>query len=135
MIIVTHDISIIAEMCNRTAVMYAGKIAEIGTVVSVLKRPSHPYTMGLKNAFPSIKGERKELIFIPGSPSKLVHPPPGCRFFERCPFSIDLCREEEPRIKQVDADQFAACHRVEEADKLRYLSAFKDTWEELPREA
>ena len=129
MIIITHDISVIAETCERAAVMYAGKIAETGSIVGVLKNPYHPYTMGLKNAFPSVLGEKMDLISIPGSPPSLVDPPQGCRFSARCPFSLEICRMQEPPLTQVDTEQFAACHRVAEADAFRMRAAQEETWE------
>ena len=131
MILITHDISVIAELCERAAVMYAGKVAEIGNITGVLKKPYHPYTMGLKNAFPSILGDKQNLISIPGSPPNLVEPPSGCRFNPRCPFSIDLCSQQEPPLFRVDTDQYAACHRVSEADSFRHQSSLKEIWETL----
>jgi len=131
MIMITHDISVIAGLCERAAVMYAGKFAEIGNITGVLKKPFHPYTMGLKNAFPSILGDKQDLISIPGSPPNLIEPPPGCRFNPRCPFSIDICFQKEPPLFQVDTDQYAACHRFSEADMLRREAALKEIWEKV----
>ena len=131
MIMITHDISVIAELCERAAVMYAGKIAEIGNITGVLKKPYHPYTMGLKNAFPSILGDKQDLISIPGSPPNLVDPPTGCRFNPRCPFSVDICFEQEPPLVRVVADQYAACHRVSEAASFRERASLKEIWEEV----
>ena len=131
MIMITHDISVIAGLCDRAAVMYAGKFAEIGNITGVLKKPCHPYTMGLKNAFPSILGDKQDLISIPGSPPNLIEPPPGCRFNPRCPFSIDICFQKEPPLFQVDTDQYAACHRFSEADMLRREAALKEIWEKV----
>lgn len=131
MIMITHDISVIAELCERAAVMYAGKIAEIGNIGGVLKKPCHPYTMGLKNAFPSILGDRQDLISIPGSPPNLVNPPAGCLFNPRCPFSTEICFEEEPPLREVAQDQFAACHRVSEAEPFREQASLKETWQKM----
>jgi peptide/nickel transport system ATP-binding protein len=130
-LMITHDISVVAEICSRAAVMYAGKIAEIGSITGILKRPFHPYSMGLKNAFPSILGEKQELISIPGAPPQLVDPPAGCLFHPRCPFSLDICTETIPPLVQVGDDQFAACHRVSEAETLRGLAADRKTWERM----
>ena len=131
MIMITHDISVIAETSNKAAVMYAGKIVEMGTTVGVLKRPFHPYTMGLKNAFPSIIGLKQDLVSIPGTPPSLFDTSTGCRFYQRCPFYKEVCSIKEPPLTQVDENQFAACHRVAEVDKLRILSAKKETWETI----
>jgi oligopeptide/dipeptide ABC transporter ATP-binding protein len=129
MIMITHDISVIAELCERAAVMYAGKIAEMGKISGVLTLPFHPYTMGLKNAFPSIVGDKRDLISIPGAPPKLVNPPAGCRFSPRCPFSVEICFREEPLLIRVADDQFAACHRSGEAESLRKQASMREAWE------
>src|SRR5699024_4670458 len=97
MIMVTHDISVVAETCQKVAVMYAGKIVEFGSVKEVFEHPFHPYTMGLKNAFADIKGEKFELISIEGHPPDLLDPPKGCRFADRCPFATEICRTTEPK--------------------------------------
>lgn len=131
MLMITHDISVIAETCDRAAVMYAGKITELGSTVGILKKPYHPYTMGLRNAFPSILGNKKNLISIPGVPPNLVDPPPGCRFSPRCPFSLNICKVDEPLLIQIDTDQFAACHRGREANLLREQAARRESWEKL----
>lgn len=127
MILVTHDISVIAQTCTKVAVMYGGKIAEYGPVSQVLKKPSHPYTMGLKNAFPSLIGEKKELISIPGTPPNLLHDIKGCRFKDRCPFAIEKCFCEQPDKISID-EGFFYCHRGEEREKLRELASKQNTW-------
>ncbi|MGE5618730.1 MAG: ABC transporter ATP-binding protein [Sphingomonadaceae bacterium] len=131
MILITHDISVVAEMCDRVAVMYAGKIMEWGDVVTVFKRPFHPYTLGLQNAFPNVHGPKQELISIPGTPPKLVNPPTGCRFAARCPFAIDRCREEEPAMVEVGSGHQAACHRLEMIDWMRVEAAKKENWDKV----
>jgi oligopeptide/dipeptide ABC transporter ATP-binding protein len=131
MIFVTHDISVIAETCNDMVVMYAGKIVECGPTISVLQEPCHPYTMGLKNAFPNIKGGINKLIAIPGSPPSLIDPPRGCRFAERCPFATDRCRDLEPSLHHVGTDHSAACHYTDQAASLRERAKEKSTWDEV----
>jgi oligopeptide/dipeptide ABC transporter ATP-binding protein len=131
MILITHDISVVAEMCDRVAVMYAGKIVEIGAVAALFKRPCHPYTLGLQNAFPSVHGEKQDLISIPGSPPKLVNPPPGCRFAPRCPFAEAVCRTEAPAMQEVSSGHSAACHRLDRIDEMRPAAAHKETWDRL----
>ena len=131
MILVTHDISVIAETCDDTVVMYAGKVVECGPTVGVLQEPCHPYTMGLKNAFPNIKGRINKLIAIPGSPPSLIDPPRGCRFAERCPFATDRCRDLEPSMQRVGSDHSAACHYTEQAASLRERAKEKSTWNEV----
>jgi len=127
MILVTHDISVVAQTCNKVAVMYGGKIIEYGDVIQVLKYPNHPYTMGLKNAFPSLTGEKKELISIEGTPPDLSLKLEGCRFFERCPFAQDKCKRE-PDVTHVDSGYFY-CARSDERDELRRLADIPETWD------
>lgn len=92
MVIISHDLSIVAEVCEKVAIMYAGNIVEYGNVEAVFKEPLHPYTQGLMGAFPTIKGEKKKLVSIPGQPPDLLDPPKGCRFHPRCPYVMDVCR-------------------------------------------
>jgi peptide/nickel transport system ATP-binding protein len=112
MILITHDLSIIAETCDTTAIMYAGKIAEYGDVVTIFKEPLHPYTQGLISAFPSIKAAKTRMTSIPGSPPDLLNPPPGCRFHERCPYAMNICRENEPEFMDVGKDHYVSCHLI-----------------------
>ncbi|TNB49089.1 ABC transporter ATP-binding protein [Martelella lutilitoris] len=127
-ILVTHDISVVAYICDRTVVMYAGKVAEAGTTRATLTQPSHPYTMGLKNAFPDLTGaETGELTPIEGAPPSLADPPQGCRFAERCPFALDICASEPPLVA-LDAVHQVACHRAGEAGRLRVEAAKTETW-------
>jgi peptide/nickel transport system ATP-binding protein len=113
MILISHDLSIIAETCNKCAIMYAGKIVEYGDISSMFKKPLHPYTEKLISAFPSIFGERLKLHFIPGFPPNLLDPPSGCRFHPRCPYAVEVCKKKEPEIIQVDKEHYVACHNVE----------------------
>lgn len=110
MIMISHDLSIIAETCEKVAIMYAGKIVEYGDAVSIFKNPLHPYTQGLIKAFPSIKGERVRLTSIPGQPPDLLHPPPACRFNPRCPYVMDVCKREEPPLQDHEKGHLVACH-------------------------
>jgi peptide/nickel transport system ATP-binding protein len=110
MIMISHDLSIIAETCEKVAIMYAGKIVEYGDAVSIFKNPLHPYTQGLIKAFPSIKGERVRLSSIPGQPPDLLNPPTACRFNPRCPYVMDVCKREEPLLKDNEKGHLVACH-------------------------
>jgi len=112
MILVTHDLSILSEICNSIAVMYAGKIIEYGPTLEVYEDPQHPYTKGLLAATPSIKGNRRRLKSIPGTPPDLLNPPPGCRFHPRCPYAKDICKKEEPPLVKVGEKRVVACHEV-----------------------
>ena len=113
MMLITHDLSIIAETCENCAIMYAGKIVEYGDIVTIFKEPLHPYTKGLIEAFPSIKTAKRKMTSIPGFPPDLLDPPPGCRFHPRCPYAKSICRKEEPRFMEVAGKHHVMCHLVE----------------------
>ncbi|MGE0579113.1 ABC transporter ATP-binding protein [Reyranella sp.] len=98
MVLVTHDISVVAYLCDEVVVMYAGQVIESGPVREVLGRPRHPYTMGLRNAFPDLMSDALELVPIAGSPPDLADPPPGCRFTPRCPFALATCSSQPAAI-------------------------------------
>lgn len=110
MLYISHDISVIAETCERIAVMYAGNVVEYADSVTLFASPLHPYTNGLLSSFPSIKGPLKKLIPIPGEPPNLLNPPTGCRFHTRCPYAQRLCKEEVPSFKEYHERHYAACH-------------------------
>jgi len=127
MILVTHDMAVVAYACDRVAVMYAGIVVEAGTVREVLERPLHPYTMGLTHAFPDVHGEVGELVPIDGSPPSLLNPPPGCRFAPRCPFATARCHAEAPP-SITTGHHTVACWRAGEAAVLREAAARPATW-------
>jgi len=108
---ISHDLSVVAETCDRVAVMYAGKIMEESDTVSLYKNPLHPYSKALIGAYPSLKGERKQLKSIPGAPPGLIDPPPGCRFAPRCELAQSICSQEEPGVNTIDGRR-VACHMV-----------------------
>ena len=111
MVFISHDLSIVAETCDKLAIMYAGQVIEYGDTKSIFAKPLHPYTQGLLGAFPSIKGERKKLVSIPGQPPDLLDPPSGCRFNPRCPYVMDICKKVEPKLLPVDqSNHLAHCH-------------------------
>ncbi len=112
MMLITHDLSIIAELCDRAAIMYAGKIAEYGDVVTIFKDALHPYTKGLISAFPDVTSEHHEMVSIPGLPPDLLNPPEGCRFHPRCQYAMDICKKEIPEYLEVKKGHFVACHLV-----------------------
>lgn len=129
MIFITHDISVVSETCNTIIVMYGGKMMEKASTRNFFRNPHHPYTLGLQNAFPSIMDIGEELISIPGSPPNLLHPQPGCRFQERCPFATDRCLSEDPELKEVSEDHFVACHYTEEVERFREETKKRETWD------
>jgi len=108
LLLITHNLGVIAETCDRVGVMYAGQIAEIGPVEDVFRRPIHPYTQGLLAS--TIHMHTKDLHSIDGMPPSLLEPPPGCRFHPRCPYAADICQREVPPIVEYRTAQSAACH-------------------------
>jgi oligopeptide/dipeptide ABC transporter ATP-binding protein len=110
LILITHDLSVIAETCDRVLIMYAGRVAEEGPVQQVFANPRHPYTRKLLSAFPNIHADRRTLDVIPGSPPDLRHPPPGCRFAPRCAFAMPVCSEVVPPEVRHDDGVRVACH-------------------------
>ncbi|RLG86924.1 MAG: ABC transporter ATP-binding protein [Thermoprotei archaeon] len=108
MILISHDLALIAEIADKVAIMYAGKIVEIGTAEQIYNNPKHPYTQGLIRSVPRLRGA-KRLEWIPGQPPDLRNPPPGCRFAPRCPYAMDRCRREEPPMVEVEPGHWVAC--------------------------
>jgi oligopeptide/dipeptide ABC transporter ATP-binding protein len=110
---ITHDLSLLLELADRIAVMYAGQLLEIGTADEIQHESAHPYTQGLLNSFPSLRGPRRDLAGIPGSPPDLHDPPPGCPFLPRCGFGTPACQEVDMRLLPVatsqDPDHVTAC--------------------------
>jgi peptide/nickel transport system ATP-binding protein len=104
-IFVTHDMSVVANYSDRVMVMYAGQVAELGDTTSIFERPLHPYSKGLLEAFPSVRGPRRPLIGIPGSPPDLGRPPSGCRFHPRCSEVMPQCLTTDPELYSVDETQ------------------------------
>ncbi|WP_212031187.1 ABC transporter ATP-binding protein [Cytobacillus depressus] len=107
---ITHDISVVATSCDKVVVMYAGKVMEVGNVKDVLTKPAHPYTQGLLNSFPSLKGEKKQLTGIRGFLPDLSEKKEGCIFAPRCDFAKDICRNVTPKDYEVSSNQRSACH-------------------------
>ena len=131
MILITHDISLIAENCDRVAVMYGGRIMEVADAVSVFSKACHPYTLGLQNAVPLMRGPKKPLISIPGTPPSLDAPIQGCPFVDRCPFAADRCQQEKPEPRAVSPGHFVACHYTEKAEEFRERAIQVETWRRM----
>jgi oligopeptide/dipeptide ABC transporter ATP-binding protein len=110
MLLVSHDVSVVTETCNRILVMYGGKVAEYGDILDVFDNPSHPYTMGLLEAFPNIHGPVKGLAALPGSPPNLAQDLVGCRFAPRCPRKEPLCEKKDPPEERLPGNHVAFCH-------------------------
>jgi oligopeptide/dipeptide ABC transporter ATP-binding protein len=111
---VTHDLGVVAQVCDRVAVMYAGHIMELADVIELFDNSRHPYTRGLMGSIPTGGSRDERLIAIPGQPPNLLHLPPGCPFEPRCRFSVDECRTTEVSLRQVSPAHFSACIRFEE---------------------
>jgi oligopeptide transport system ATP-binding protein len=109
-IFITHNLGVVAEVCDRVSVMYAGRIVEQGTVDDVFYRPHHPYTMGLLRSMPSIEGDREEkLVPIEGTPVDMLNPPPGCPFGPRCEHCMNICLRINPPMIEIGPDHRASC--------------------------
>ncbi|MBM3504175.1 MAG: ABC transporter ATP-binding protein [Alphaproteobacteria bacterium] len=111
MLFITHDLGVIAAMCDRLAVIYAGRIVESGPASEVFARPAHPYTMGLLRSTPRLDTDRERLTSVDGSPPELLDLPVGCAFALRCPLADARCRAEDPRLNDVATGRTAACFR------------------------
>jgi peptide/nickel transport system ATP-binding protein len=124
-IMITHDLGVIAEIADDVVVMYAARVAEQGTVDALFTRPQHPYTWGLLGSLPRLDTDVDRLVQIQGQPPSLLNPPRGCRFHPRCPYVMGICKTEEPLLEPVDGDRThtQACHldqttKDREAEKL-----------------
>jgi len=110
MMLITHNMALVASLCQRIVVMYAGRVVEEGPVEQIFNSPQHPYTWSLLRSVPRVDQARKErLVSIRGLPPDLANPPPGCKFHPRCPFVVDKCRVAEPELSEVGVNQNARC--------------------------
>ncbi|MDX6448212.1 MAG: peptide/nickel transport system ATP-binding protein [Gaiellaceae bacterium] len=119
-IMITHDLGVIAEIADDVVVMYAARVAEQGPVNALFKRPQHPYTWGLLGSLPRLDADVERLVQIQGQPPSLLNPPRGCRFHPRCPYVMSICTTEEPRLLPAgdDPNHLQACH-LDQATKDR----------------
>lgn len=109
MILITHNMGVVAELADRVAVMYAARIVEVADAIPLYEEPLHPYTKGLLRSIPNISLEELALETMPGSPPDLINPPPGCRFHPRCPYAMEKCSQMEPPVKEVEDKHQVAC--------------------------
>ena len=110
LILITHDLGVVARYANRVAVMYGGRIVESATAAELYKHPKHPYTEGLMASIPTLDGEPgSRLQTIEGQPPDLLHMPAGCAFHPRCPYAAEICKHTKPPLKEVEANHFRAC--------------------------
>ena len=114
-LLITHNIALVAQIADRLAVMYAGRIVEMGSIYEVFKEPKHPYTQGLLSCIPTIKLDKNEELYkMPGEPPNLSHPPKGCRFHPRCPHAMPVCSEVRPSLDDVGDGHLVHCWLYQE---------------------
>jgi len=114
MVLITHDLGLAADVADRIAVMYAGRIVETATAEELYRAPAHPYTAGLLDSIPRASGKGEALVPIKGSPPSLAAIPTGCAFHPRCPMSADRCTAERPLLREISGGRWSACHFAEE---------------------
>jgi oligopeptide/dipeptide ABC transporter ATP-binding protein len=117
-LIITHDLGVVAGLCDRVAVMYGGKLVETGPATDIFARPGHPYSRGLLRSTPRLDVVLPRLVSIDGAPPNLMSPPPGCPFEERCPLAIAACREAMPLMAEHPGDRHVACLRAFEVETV-----------------
>jgi len=127
-LVITHNIALVAELADRIAIMYAGELVEVGSIYDVFDKPLHPYTQGLLASVPNIKLDEREVLFkMPGEPPNLTHPPLGCRFHPRCPQVMPICSRLEPALEEVADGRLVHCwlyqdHPEKESPALKVTS-------------
>jgi oligopeptide/dipeptide ABC transporter ATP-binding protein len=132
-IMITHDLGVVAEIADDVVVMYAGKVAEEGTVDEIFTRPHHPYTWGLLGSLPRIDADVERLVQIQGQPPSLLNPPKGCRFHPRCPYVMEVCKSVEPELLPVShqPQHLQACHLDEETKDHEAAKLLEETLAEV----
>jgi oligopeptide/dipeptide ABC transporter ATP-binding protein len=129
LLFISHDIGVVAELCDRVAVLYAGEVMEEGPTAKVLGSPMHPYTMGLAQSFPDIRAPDRPLVSIAGHPPALREPIPGCPFASRCPFVREICRSQKPARTTAAPDRSIACHFAHHASDMREAASRAGIWD------
>jgi oligopeptide/dipeptide ABC transporter ATP-binding protein len=119
-LLITHDLGVVAENCTRVIVMYAGEVVEEATTIDLFARAHHPYTEGLLGAMPRVGGEKDRLATIPGTVPPPTNWPQGCRFRDRCPYSWERCESEHPPLYQIGAGHTSRCHLAEEPERRQH---------------
>lgn len=116
MVLITHDMGIVADVCDRVTVLYAGQVCESGTVEQVFEKPKHPYTQALLTSVPNLALRKEKLSVIPGNVPNLIVPPSGCRFNPRCQYAQQICNDRVPELEPIGEGRFVHCHRWKELD-------------------
>jgi oligopeptide/dipeptide ABC transporter ATP-binding protein len=115
-LLISHNLAVVEQLCERVAVLYLGRIVELGPTGEVLARPAHPYTQALRAAVPELDlASRRPRVIARGTPPDPADPPPGCPFHPRCPLAVEHCRQVRPELREIRPGHWAACHRAEEA--------------------
>ena len=128
LLLITHNIAVVAQLADRVAVMYAGRLMEIGTVFEIFDHPLHPYSQGLLKSVPSIKlDERDELYRMPGEPPNLTHPSQGCRFHPRCPMAMSICKQTQPDLISISPEHQVHCWLYQESEMDSQAGRLKGT--------
>lgn len=117
LILITHDLSVVAELCDKVAIMYAGKIVEVGDIYSVFEGPKHPYTQGLLRSLPKMDEKKVEISYIPGYVPDLTGTLPACRFHGQCPYAKQICADQEPQLDTVRPGHQVSCHFWKEIEQ------------------
>ena len=115
-LLITHNLGVVAEIADKIAVMYAGRIVEYGDIVSVFKQTFHPYTRALLNSIPRIDIDQKQLESIPGMVPNLIEPPTGCTFHPRCEYAMDICSVEYPEWREIESEHYTSCHLLKKEE-------------------
>jgi oligopeptide/dipeptide ABC transporter ATP-binding protein len=119
-LLITHDLGVVAENCARVIVMYAGEVVEEATTIDLFARAHHPYTEGLLGAMPRVGGEKDRLATIPGTVPPPTNWPKGCRFRDRCPYSWERCEAEHPPLYQIGGGHTSRCHLADEPERRQH---------------
>lgn len=110
LLVITHDLGVVAEMCDKVIVMYAGSHAESGDVATIFKNPRHPYTIGLLGSIPRLDVDVETLSSLAGAPPNLINAPPGCRFYDRCAFRMEKCKKQAPAVTESEKGHLVSCY-------------------------
>jgi peptide/nickel transport system ATP-binding protein len=125
MILITHDMGVVADVADRITVLYAGRVCEIADTKTIFYNPKHPYTVALLTAVPSLALRRDKLAVIPGTIPNLIEPPSGCRFHPRCEYAKSICAKKIPPLEEIEPEHFVSCHRALEIDMKSPLGVEK----------
>jgi len=109
-LLITHDLGVVAETCDRVAIMYGGNVVEVCSTKQLFGNPLHPYTQALLQAIPKLDERRDRLEAITGSVPNLINPPSGCRYHPRCPFAMAICSSKKPKLEEIEPGHFVACY-------------------------